>query len=134
MTVKLLTEHHLEFLSLRGGCTGSSESTHIKIPHCWKSHIAAQLFSEPVDKPITDNKKWNGILMVKPTTSTVMAKTQRHQILHFMSKTYKRRHTTCTICCYRNFSKYGIFFVHYVHVSSDIYLQLTKIQPILLIK
>ena len=27
MTVKLLTEHHLEFLSLKGGCTGSSEST-----------------------------------------------------------------------------------------------------------
>ena len=27
MTVKLLTENHLEFLSLKGGCTGSSEST-----------------------------------------------------------------------------------------------------------
>ena len=27
MTVKLLTEHHLEFQSLKGGCTGSSEST-----------------------------------------------------------------------------------------------------------
>ena len=25
MTVKLLTEHPLEFLSLKGGCTGSSE-------------------------------------------------------------------------------------------------------------
>ena len=27
MTVKLLTEHHFEFLSLTGGCRGSSEST-----------------------------------------------------------------------------------------------------------
>ena len=36
MTVKLLTEHHLEFLSLKGGCTGSSESTLVKMPHCWK--------------------------------------------------------------------------------------------------
>ena len=27
MTVKLLTEHHLEFLSLKGGCTGSSHSS-----------------------------------------------------------------------------------------------------------
>ena len=27
MTLKLLTEHHLEFLSLKGGCTGSSGST-----------------------------------------------------------------------------------------------------------
>ena len=25
MTVKLLTEHHLEFLSLKGGCTDSSK-------------------------------------------------------------------------------------------------------------
>ena len=38
MIVKLLTEHHLEFLSLKGGCTGSSESTHVKMPHCGKSH------------------------------------------------------------------------------------------------
>ena len=38
MSVKLLTEHHLEFLSLKGGCTGSSESTLVKMPHCWKSH------------------------------------------------------------------------------------------------
>ena len=27
MIVKLLTEHHLEFLSLKGGCRGSSEYT-----------------------------------------------------------------------------------------------------------
>ena len=33
MSVKLLTEHRLEFVSLKGGCTGSSES---------KSHVAAQ--------------------------------------------------------------------------------------------
>ena len=43
MSVKLLTEHHLEFLSLTGGCTGSSESTSIKTPHCWKSHFTAQV-------------------------------------------------------------------------------------------
>ena len=34
----LLTEHLLEILSLKGGCTGSSESTLVKKPHCWKSH------------------------------------------------------------------------------------------------
>ena len=38
MVVKLLTEHHLEFLSLKGGCRGSAESTYVKMPHCWKSH------------------------------------------------------------------------------------------------
>ena len=43
MIVKLLTEHHLEFLSLKGGCRGSSESTLVKMPNCWKSHAAAQM-------------------------------------------------------------------------------------------
>ena len=46
MTVKLLTERHLEFLRLKGGCTGSSESTHVKMPHCWKSHVTALMISE----------------------------------------------------------------------------------------
>ena len=41
MIVKLLTEHHLEFLSLKGGCTGSPECTLVKMPHCLKSHIMA---------------------------------------------------------------------------------------------
>ena len=31
MCVKLLTDHHLEFLSLKGGCIGSSESTPFKL-------------------------------------------------------------------------------------------------------
>ena len=44
MSVKLLTEHHLEFQSLKGGCTGSSESTLVKIPHCLKSHVAAHIW------------------------------------------------------------------------------------------
>ena len=43
---KLLTEHHLEFLSLRWGCRGSSGSTHVKMPHCWKSHALAHLWVE----------------------------------------------------------------------------------------
>ena len=37
MSVKLLTEQHLEFLSLKGDWTGSSESKLFKMPHCWKS-------------------------------------------------------------------------------------------------
>ena len=40
MTVKLLTEHHLEFLSLKGG---SPKSTHVKMPHCWQSHALAHM-------------------------------------------------------------------------------------------
>ena len=43
MIVKLLTENHLEFLSLKGGCRGSSESTHVIMPHCWTSHALAHI-------------------------------------------------------------------------------------------
>ena len=46
MSVKLLTEHHLVFVSLKGGYTGSSESTLVKM-HC----VAAQfmLYWLPAD-------------------------------------------------------------------------------------
>ena len=41
MIVKLLTKHYLEFLSLKGGCRGSPESTLVKMSNCWKSHALA---------------------------------------------------------------------------------------------
>ena len=41
MNIKLLIEHRLEFLSFKGGYIGSSESTVVKMPHCWKSHVTA---------------------------------------------------------------------------------------------
>ena len=41
MTLRPLTEHHLEVLSQKGGCPGLSESTLVKMPHCWKSHVTA---------------------------------------------------------------------------------------------
>ena len=43
MIVKLLTERHLEFLSLKGGCTGSSECTLVKMSNCWKSRALAHI-------------------------------------------------------------------------------------------
>ena len=42
MTIKLLTKHNLEFLTLKGACTVTSESTLFKMPHCWESHVKAQ--------------------------------------------------------------------------------------------
>ena len=43
MSIKLLTKQRLELLSLTGGCTGPSESTLVKMPHCWKSHVTAHI-------------------------------------------------------------------------------------------
>ena len=44
MSVKLLTEYNLEFLSLKGDYTGSSGSSLVKMRHCWKSHVTAQMW------------------------------------------------------------------------------------------
>ena len=43
MSVKLLNEHNMEFLSLTGDCRDSSESTLVKMSHCWKTNVTAQL-------------------------------------------------------------------------------------------
>ena len=49
MIVKLLTERHLEFLSITGGCRGPSESTLVKMSNCWKSRALAQIVGIPMD-------------------------------------------------------------------------------------
>ena len=46
--VQLLTEQNLELLSLKEVCIGSSESTLVKVPHCWKSHVTAQICFLPI--------------------------------------------------------------------------------------
>ena len=43
MSVKLLTEYNLGFLSLKGGCICLFESTIVKMPHCWKSHAMTKI-------------------------------------------------------------------------------------------
>ena len=56
MLVKLLTEHHLELLTLKGGCPGWSESTLSKMSNCLKSHAPAHiLFTNQLLKPPTTN-------------------------------------------------------------------------------
>ena len=55
MIVKLLTEHHLELLSLTVGCKGSSECTHVKMPHCWKSYALAHMILQTVIKIHVDH-------------------------------------------------------------------------------
>ena len=58
MSVKLLTEHHLELISSKGGCTGSSKSTLAKMPHCWKSHVTAHLFPLSADAQAYLSLRW----------------------------------------------------------------------------
>ena len=39
---------YLEFLSLKGGCTDSSELTLVKMQHCWKSHVMAHMYGHSI--------------------------------------------------------------------------------------
>ena len=47
----------MEFLSLKGGCRGSSESTLVKMLHCWKSHATAHFSYSDYDYDDKDSKK-----------------------------------------------------------------------------
>ena len=70
MTAQLLTEQHLEFLRLKGGCTCSYESTLVKMPHCWKSHVGGIFYYYfSVNGGVIDiSAKSMTILLQKPTT------------------------------------------------------------------
>ena len=66
MTVKVLTEQHLELQSLKGGCTGSYESTLVKMPHCWKSYAMAHMLI------LQETKIYNLNVLLKLTLVFVM--------------------------------------------------------------
>ena len=54
MTVKLLTEHRFKFLSLKGDCTGPSESTLVKY-HIVGNHMLWLNYNIEID---LREKKW----------------------------------------------------------------------------
>ena len=66
MTVKLLSEHHLEFLSLKGGDIGSSEPELVKMPHCWKLHVINSRYKLRIERQISVPRlsfwRWRTIL------------------------------------------------------------------------
>ena len=53
-----MNEHHLEFLSLKESCTGSSESTLVKMTHCWESHIMAHIMWIPSGFVKDNSRRW----------------------------------------------------------------------------
>ena len=100
MIVKLLTEHHLEFLSLNGGCRGSSESTLVKMSNCWKSHAAAHVIWISYPLP-----KGSGTLFLVWTPQAskwhfLVCKTS-HELVGEL-KTHLRRYNTVVHCMMMN--------------------------------
>ena len=64
-SVKLLTEHHLVVLRLKGGCIGLCESRLVKMPHCLKSHVTAQIL-------VTKNSTLHKHIVYTPTADYVI--------------------------------------------------------------
>ena len=82
MIVKLLTEQHLEFLSLTGGCRGSSESTLVKMSNCWKSHVTAHIIFKlriEGDQPLVLSLAYVQLMLPQPVTTRKEIEPQ-HQI------------------------------------------------------
>ena len=57
MTVELLTEHHLELLSLKGDCTGWSESSLVKC-HIVGNHMSRLIYPCFVLKKLSCVGQW----------------------------------------------------------------------------
>ena len=105
MNIKLLTVHYLEFLSLKGSCTGSSESTLVIIPHCWKSQVAAHT-NQQVLNPTMQQKVLPSMIHLitqlkrQPQRNTIQApssKTNHLQIL-IMKRASTQENLSSGVC------------------------------------
>ena len=92
MTVKLLTEQHLEFLSLKRGCKGSFDSTLVKIPQCLKiscrgliiALTAKSLYSLPIFGHSFDFFRWRFLAKARVEL----------QFMHYLPHLYARDYST----------------------------------------
>ena len=83
MNIELLTEHRLEFLSLKGGCTGWSQSTLVKMRQCHivgnhmsrlnygSMRTAAFIYSVHVLSLVTDNTLLESTEGTRTTVETI---------------------------------------------------------------
>ena len=109
MSVKLLAEHHLEVLSLKGGCTGSSESTLVKMPHSWKS-VAENI--ETLN--ITANQGFNVFLIVPENIchKKFLQRVYSQHIFSFGNKNSNAPHSiTITSAVYVSITLFKIYSV-----------------------
>ena len=92
MIVKLLTKHHLEFLSLKEGCRGSSASTLVKMSNCWKSHAAAHTLKDFKNAKIEIHNIYQ-LLMSQSETNCSWSPTIRLALTNGYRRNIYRRYT-----------------------------------------
>ena len=93
MIVKLQTKHYLELLSLKGGCRGSSESTLVKMPHCWKSHATAQIWSHIVGIAFIISTLNDRFYLASRFSSGILPYTFKKKSNHIAARNYFHMYT-----------------------------------------
>ena len=104
MRVKLLTDHHLEFISLKGGCTDSTESTPVKLPFCWKLHVVAHI--------VFDCRSWPSFYSISRSTESSTIPSAVVCSLFHHTRFHRHRHT-------------GINLFYKFFILKEIFKQLT---------
>ena len=105
MSVKLLTEHRLEFVGLKADCTGSLRLHSSKCHICWKSHVAAQFMSRCVRYAgyiHISKKRKNSDKYHKSSFSCMqyaLSCSSSLKLFLFSCKPMKRRHIKAIMCC-----------------------------------
>ena len=114
MNVELLTEHHLEFLTFKGGFTGSSESTLVKMPHCWKSHVVAHnILGYTRTSCTTETLTW---LSIHPRVNLVWLPWPFLSVWHFYKHTNNHKRVICKLL----YVQFTInLFVHWLFSSNN---------------
>ena len=87
MSAKPPAEHHLEFLILKGGRTGSPKCTHVKMPHGWKSHVESHL-CHVVRKPV-----FGTLILSEGKKKYIFASVENRHIGSLVSLPFRQRTT-----------------------------------------
>ena len=123
MIVKPLTEHHLKFLSLRGGFRGSFESTLVKMSNCSKSHATAHLTKQKLSH--TADKRF--ICGTCGHSFIQSSDLKKHTLIHTGEKLY-----TCCICD-KSFTQLSTLKKHeLIHTDDKKFLCNTSVEKLLL--
>ena len=88
MSVKQQTEQHLEFLGLIGGCPALFESVHVKMPHCWKSHVAAHVLIRMGKQRVTGAQWLSGRVLDSRPKGSGFEPHRRHYVVVLEQDTF----------------------------------------------
>ena len=131
MSVKLWTEHHLEFLSLKGGCTGLSESTLVKY-HIVENHMSRLTCVTLVQVQLSSRARGVSIglnFALLPYTIRIYHECE-DGIEKFIPRITDWHHEACRVMT--NGDPEGWIFLSFPHTNNGFFFLLTTVFVILI--